>query len=232
LGLIELLAEPGSEENVKPHYALHCVVNYALVVGDEELRKDFCVAMASQLENKRLIPYNRAYLCQELQWAGGDEACPALGKLLVDEELTDAAALALVAIGGEQAASQLCAAATRAAGRCRLVVMDALADLADPHSIDILKEALDDDDPQVRLAAGAGLGKLGDASAIEPLLKAADCPPGWERIQQTKHCLVLGEKLAAAGKEGEAKKVYQHLRDTRQDPSEKYIRDAAEAALS
>ncbi|MDH3719626.1 MAG: hypothetical protein OES79_16010, partial [Planctomycetota bacterium] len=25
LGLIEMLGEPGSEENAKPHYALHCV---------------------------------------------------------------------------------------------------------------------------------------------------------------------------------------------------------------
>ncbi|MBN2473742.1 MAG: HEAT repeat domain-containing protein [Pirellulales bacterium] len=232
LGLIEMLGEPGTDEDVKPHYALHCVVNYALVAGDEKLRKDFCDAMASQLDNGDLIPCNRAYLCQELQWAGRDEACPALGKVLLNEDLTEPAALALAAIGGECAASPLRAAAPKAAGKCRLSVIDALAALADPRSAATFQEAMKDDDREVRLAAGSGLAKLGDASAINLLLKAADCEPGWERIQQTKHCLVLAEQLAAAGKKDLAEKIYSHLRETRTDPSEKYVRDLAEAALS
>ena len=39
-GLIEMLGEPGSEENVKPHYALHCVVNHSLIVDDEKPARD------------------------------------------------------------------------------------------------------------------------------------------------------------------------------------------------
>ena len=53
-------------------------------------------------------------------------------------------------------------------------------------------------------------------------------PDGWERIQATKHCLVLAEKLTAAGKKAEAAKIYDYLRDSRKDPHEKYIRDLAE----
>ena len=56
--------------------------------------------------------------------------------------------------------------------------------------------------------------------------------PGWERIQAGKHCLVLAEKLTASGKKVEAAKIYTHLRDTRTDPSEKYIREAAERGLA
>ena len=121
LGLIEMLGEPGSEEDVKPHYALHCVVNHALVVGDEKLRKDCCDAMASQLDSDKLI---RLQPGLPLPGAAVGRAetrpVPALGKLLLDEELTEPAAMALVAIGGERAASQLRAAVPQAKGKCRL----------------------------------------------------------------------------------------------------------------
>jgi len=232
LAIIAMLGEPGSAEDVKPHYALHCVVNHALVARDEKLRKDFCDAMAAQLQNRDLSAYNRAYLCQELQWAGRDEACAALGKVLLDEELVDAACTALAAIRGEPATAPLREAAAKATGKCRRNIIDALADLADPKSAEIFRSALGDGDREVRIAAGAGLAKLGDPSAAEALLKAADKEPGWERIQQTKHSLVLAEKLAAAGKKDAAAKLYGALRDSRTDPTEKYIRDQAEKALA
>ena len=103
---------------------------------------------------------------------------------------------------------------------------------AHDERLEILKEALDDPDREVRLAAGWGLARLGDAGSVDALLKAADVEPGWERIQATKHCLVLAEKLTAAGKKDVARRIYTHLRSTRMDPSEQYIRDAAEKALA
>ena len=232
LGLIEMLGEPGSVDNAKPHYALHCVVNYALITRDEKLRKDFCDAMGSQLQNKTLHHYNRAYLCEELQWAGGDEACLALGSVLLDEELTDAAATALAAIGGARAASELRQAATQAQGKVRLNLIDALAALAEPQSASTFQEALKDNDREVRIAAAIGLANLGQADAIEPVLEAADEAEGWERTQTTKACLVLAEKLAAAGNKTAAKQVYERLQKTRTSDSEKHIRDAARRGLA
>ena len=229
-GLVEMLGEPGSEENVKPHYALHCVANYVLIAKDEGARRQLCETLASKLDSD-LTTYNKAFLCQELQWAGRGEATPALGKLLLDEALVEPASMALVAIK-DGAADQFLAALPKARGKCRLSIIDGLAALADPKAAGVLKEALKDADREVRLAAGAGLAKLGAAGSVDLLIKAADCEPGWERIQQTKHCLVLAEKLAAAGKKAEAGKIYNHLRSTRKDASEKYIREAAEKALS
>lgn len=232
LGLIQMLGEPGSASDVKPHYALHCVVNYALVTQDEDLRREFGEAMASQLENENLQPYNRTYLCQELQWAGRDEACESLGKVLLNEDLTDAAATALAAIGGERAASQLRAAAAKADGKCRLNLIDALATLAEPKSADILKEALSDKDSEVRIAASAGLARLGQADSADVLLKAADAAQGWERTQITKACLVLAEQLAARGNKAAARQVYEKLQATRTSDSDRYIRDAAQRGLA
>jgi HEAT repeat protein len=234
-GLIEMLGAPGSDENVKPHYALRCVGNYALITKDENARRQFSETLAAHLDGKRsgsgLSDYNKAFLCQELQWAGRREAVPALGNLLPSEELVDPAAMALVAIR-EGATDELLRALPQAKGKCRLSIVDALAALAEPPAAAALKQALQDEDREVRLAAGAGLAKLGDASAVDLLIKAADVKPGWERIQATKHCLVLAERLTAAGKKELAAKIYAHLRDTRTDPSEKYVRDVAEKALA
>ena len=229
-GLIEMLGEPGSDEDVKPHYALHCVINHTLIVEDEKAQKEFCDVLAKELSGNH-SNYIKSFLCQELQWAGDRAAVPALGKLLMDEELCDPAAMALVAIQ-DGAADELRKAAGQAKGRCRLAVVDALAALADAQSATVFKDALDDDDREVRIAAGAGLSKLGDAGSVDLLTKAADVEPGWERIQAAKNCLVLAEKLAASGKKSDAQKIYKYLIDSRKDVTEKYIRDAAEEAMS
>lgn len=230
LGLIDMLGEPGSDRDVKPHYALHCLANRVLTFKDEKARKEFSETLAAQLESNR-SKYVRGYLCQELGWAGHGEACAPLGKLLTDEELVDRAAMALVAIK-DGAADALRAALPKAQGRCRLVILHSLAALADPQSTETFRQALKDSNREVRLAAGSGLAKIGDAGAAELLLKAADVEPGWERIQAGKHCLVLAEKLTASGKKAEATKIYARLRDTRTDPSEKYIRETAERGLA
>jgi len=229
-GLVQMLGEPGSEEDVKPHYALHCVLNHTLIVKDEKARKAFCEALAAELAGEH-SDYVKSFLCQTLQWAGRREAVDGLGKLLLNEALCDPAAMALAAIK-DGAADALRGAASKAKGRCQLAIIDALAALADPGSASVLKDALDDPDREVRIAAGAGLSKIGDAGAADLLIKAANAEPGWERIQATKNCMVLAENLAAAGKKDDAKKIYTYLRDTRKDASEQYVSEAAEKALA
>jgi len=229
-GLIEMLDEPGSAEDAKPHYALHGVLNHTLVIKDQRARKQFCNVLAEELSNE-YSDYIKSFLCQTLGWAGRRESVSALGRLLLNEALCDAAAMALAAIQ-EGAAEELRRALPQASGRARLVILHSLAALADPASAHAFGDALEDPDCEVRIAAGAGLASLGDPGAIDALLQAADRAEGWERIQATKHCLVLAEKLAAAGRRNEAARVYAHLRDTRNDPSERYVREAAERALA
>ncbi len=227
-GLIAMLGEPGSEENVKPHYALHCVVGHVLTSGDEQARRELCETLAAQLEDE-LSDDNKAFLCQELQWAGGPEVAAALGGLLLDEALVEPATMALTAIG-DGAAEQFRAAVPKARGKCRLNVIQGLGAVGDAQSVDALQKALSDPDREVRLAAGWGLARLGDAGSVDALLKAADAEPGWERIQAAKHCLVLAEKLKTAGRKDLAQRIARHLCDTRTEPDEKYLRDAATAA--
>jgi HEAT repeat protein len=230
LGLIEMLGEPGSEEDVKPHYALHCLANHVLVVKDDAGRKALCEAMASQLDSDR-PKHVQAYLCQELGWAGRAESVSALGKVLTDQELCAPASMALVAIR-DGAAAELRKAWPQATGATRRHIMDALADLADEESVAVFTEAMGDDDREVRIAAAAGLASLGRADAADALLAAADAADGWERIKATKNCLVLAEKLAAGGMAGDAKRIYERLQQSRTDDTEQHIREAARRGLS
>jgi len=228
--IIDLLDEPGSEEDVKPHYALHCVLNKALIDRDEAKRRELCLKLAENL-TRDLSDYNKAYLCQEIRWAGRQEAVPALGKLLLDENLVEPAAMALVAIG-DGAAEQFRAALPKVKGKCRLNVIDGLAALGDASSTAALTAALSDGDREVRLAAGAGLAKIASPESVDPLLEAAEAEPGWERIQASKHCLVLAENLLEAGHKAPAMKIYTYLRKTRTDPAEAYVRFVATMALT
>jgi len=231
LVLIDMLVEPGQGDDMKARYALHCV---ALHVCKPEIkstaRKEFGEILASKLGGDKKNVH--AFLCQELQWAGGREAAAALGKLLTDEVLCEPAAMALVAIK-DGAIEQFRAALPKAQGKCRLTVIQDLGWLKDEASAPALKAALADQDREIRLAAGWGLANMGDATAVDALLKASDKEKeGWERIQTMKHCFVLAEKLAESGKKAESAKIYKHLSSTRTDASEKYVKESAERALA
>ena len=229
LGLIEMLVEPGQGDDVKPHYALHCLAVYVSGLDDDEPRAELARALASQLGDERPKGVQK-YLIRQLQVAGGKEVVEALGRALLDDDLCEPAAQALVAIG-EGAAEQLRQALPKAKGKCRLTIIQNLGVLRDAGSVDALQEALGDEDLEIRLSAAWALANIGDAGSVDLLLKAADAD-GRQRIQAADFCLLLAENLVASGKRGEAVRIYTHLKDTRTDPSEHHVRDAAEQALA
>jgi len=198
LGLIDMLVEPLEGDDVQPvkaKYALHCLAVHVCKIDDENARSQFSLTLASQLGGNRSKGV-KAYLVQELQTAGGQEIVAALGKLLADPALCEPAAGALVAIG-DGAAAQLRSALARAAGKCRLTIIQNLGVVGDEASVAALRRAVGDTDAGIRLAAGWALANIGDAGAVDLLLKAARAAKGWERSQMTKACLLLAEKLQA-----------------------------------
>jgi|YelNatPaOPRAMG01_1025707.scaffolds.fasta_scaffold09413_5 HEAT repeat protein len=232
--LIELVRDPAdpSFNNYKPEYLLHCLSTYVARPGKETQRRLLIDALVAGLTEGNRPTAVRAMLLRELQWIGDDRAVAAVGKFLTDESLCAEAAAALLAIKPEGAAREFRRALPQATGRCRLVVVQSLAQAADPQAASILTEALSDSDREVRLAAAWGLARLGQASAVEALLKAADVEPSYERIKATQACLLLAERLAGNGNRQAATRIYRHLRDTRTDPTEQYVRQVAEKALA
>jgi thioredoxin-like negative regulator of GroEL len=229
IAIIGMLVTPGKGDDVKAHYALHCLALHVCKLDGDNERRRFARIVASQLGGNRPKAVQR-YLVRVLQVAGGREVVGVLGELLLDEELCEPAAQALTAIG-DGAAKQLRSALPNAKGKCRLTIIQNLGVVRDAKSVGDLKRAVGDEDHEVRIAAASALANIGDSGSLNVLLKAANAQ-GWERIQMTKACLLLAENLLASGKNNEAVRIYTHLRNTRTEPAERYVSEAAKKALT
>ena len=228
-GLIDMLGQPGVDEYVKPRYALHCVLNHTLIAKDDQARREFSALLATNLSGDLSVD-SKAYLCQELQWMGREEAVSSLGQLLLDERLVEAAAMALVAIK-TGAALVLRTALANARGKCRLNIIDALAALPEHGAVKEMTDALKDDDMEVRIAARAGLARTPDATTADSLIQSIGGTSGWERTQTAKSCLVSAESLADAGKTKEARQMYDRIAKSYSGESESHVREAAASGL-
>jgi len=231
--LMALIRDPADAEfkNYKPEYFLHGLAIYVSAPEREAQKKWFVETLAAHATNPKIEPHVRGFLVRELRVIGEKETVAALGKLLRDEQLCADAAAALVSIG-DNATEQFHAALPNAKGKCRVIIVQSLGVLRDAKSAGALRAALNDNDPDVRLAAAWGLARITDASSIEPMLKATGADSSWERTKAIQACLLLAENLAQAGKRNDAARIYSHIRATRTEAKEQYLRDAATKALS
>lgn len=229
LGLAALLVEAGTGGDGKVRYALHALAVEVCKRKDPKQRQMFAEALASTLSNDRPQEV-QAFVVRQLQVAGGKEVSPALGKLLLDESLSDYACQALLAIK-DGAAEQFRAALPKASGKQLLFIAQALGVLRDASSAAALRNLAGNNDRDVHQIAIWALANIGDPSSIDLILKAAD-KEGFERIKATQACLLMAENLLASGKKKDAARIYTHLQDTRTDPSERYIKEASARGLA
>ncbi len=227
--LVGMLKEVDDGEDYKVRYAIHGLALYLCRPEKKKDRERFVSALLSQLGGGRPKSV-QGFIVRELQVVGGKECAEPLGKLLGDDDLCDDAAAALLAIR-EGAAAQFRRALPAAKGRRRLVVVQALGVLRDVESAEALRKAAGEEDRETRLAAVWGLANMGDPGSAEILLKAAGAAPGWERIRGAQACLLLAERLVAAGKKADAEKICARLKKEMADPSEAYIREAADRVV-
>ena len=216
--LIGAIPDFDAAETFKPRYALHGIVLYVCRPEKEKERATVVEALVSQIpERSKAVA---GFLIRELQVVGGREVADALGKLLLDDELWEYAAQALQAIGVVEPFRR---ALPQAKGKHLLTIVRALGALRDRESIPALRAAAIEQDRDLRLTALWGLANIGDAGSVDLLIKAADAQETTERIKAASACLLLAEKLSKA----DALKIYNYLRDTRTESSERYLRDAA-----
>lgn len=232
--LARLVRAPGDPDfqNYRAGYLLHALAMHVGAPGKEAERHLITDAITSALSQKELTSAAKTLLIRELQSAGDAEAIKPLEKCLDDEVLCEPATQALLAIGGKSVGESLSSALRSARGQNRTCLVQALGALREADSVKLLLSLVSDPDLDTRLATGWALANIGLPNALEPLLQAAEKPAGWERIQATNACLLLAERLLESGKKAEARRIYAQLRDTRKDPSERHIREAAERALA
>ncbi len=229
-GLVELLLEPGKGEDGKARYAIHALAVRAGGLGDDD-RKRLAVSLAASLAGDRAKAV-KEFVVRELQVCGGAEVATALGKLLADEELCEPAAQALAAIGGGAAAAELRRAVGESKGKQRLTLVQNLGVLRDKESLEAVKSATTDDNADIRTVAVWALANIGEPGGVATCLAASEKAMGYERIQAAKSCLILAARLGTAGHKSEAKQVLDHVRKTRTDESEQYLRDIADRELA
>jgi HEAT repeat protein len=229
VAVVAMLKDVDDGSDYKARYFLHVLAQYLGRPGKEAARATFVGALASQLGGDR--PKGaQGYIARQLQVIGTRECAGALGKVLADPDLCEYAAQALLAIRAG-AAEEFRKSLPDLKGSPRLTVLQALGVLGDAASADAMKAALADADRDIRLAAGWGLARIGEAGAVDLVLKAADVDAGYERIKATSSALLLAEKLLAAGKKTDAAKIYKHLKSTRSDASEAYVKEVASEGL-
>lgn len=231
--LLGLVREPSDADykNYKAGYVLHALVIYVGRAGEEHQRRLLARTLASQLGSEKHSKAAKGYFIRELRVMGGKEAVSSLGQQLLDDELGADAAQALLTIR-DGVAPQFRAVLGKAKGRNRITIIQALGVLQDTTSAAALRKVLADEDRAVRRTAAWALANCGDASSADALIKSADSVAGWERTEATKVCLLLAERLATTGQQPQAARIYAHLRDTRKEPTERHVREAAERALT
>jgi HEAT repeat protein len=229
VGLVEMLAPAEKGGDGRARHAIHAMV-ICVGGGKDDDRRVVAEALASTLSPDRPAEVN-AFILSQIQLIGGKEVVPALGKLLAEEKLCEPAAAALLAIKSG-AAEQFRAALDSTKNRQATVIVHALGTLKDKASASSIRKVLGSDDRDARLTAARALANIGDADSAEALLKAADAANGYERSKLTQACFLLAERLAEAYEKKAASAIYASLHESRTDPSEQHIRDAAARGLA
>lgn len=222
-GLVELLSVKGGDSQAR--HAIHAMVMRVGGEKEKAARQSVARSLAASLEGDRPKPI-QSFVIAQLQLVGSEPEAAAVGKKLLDAELTETAAQALLAIG---AAEPFRAALPQATGKQRIVIVHGLGTLKDKSSADALKKLLDEED--VRLTAAWALANLPDAASADRLLKLADAAKGSDRNTATDACFLLAERLLAQGDKTAARGIYTRLHESRTEKSEKYVKDAAAKGL-
>jgi HEAT repeat protein len=225
-GLVGALVDPSQGTDTQVRHALHALATYVSGQKNDQPRRDVAQALASTLDGDR-SKEAKGFVIRQLQVCGGKEVVDALGKQLTDEDLCADAAAALLAIGasGEPFRKAIPQAKAR---KARLSLIQSLGTLRDNDAAAELRAAIKDDDGDIRQTSLWALANIAQPQDADLLIKAASAN-GYEGIQAKKSCLLLAERLFAAGHKDPAAKIYRHLGDDKQP---EYIRDTAQRGLA
>ncbi|MGB2819626.1 MAG: HEAT repeat domain-containing protein, partial [Phycisphaerae bacterium] len=153
----------------------------------------------------------RRFVCRQLWMAGSARSVPALAKLLVDEEFSDAARYALERMTDPAAGAALRGALGKTKGRALIGVVNSLGHRRDREAAGLLLPLLGDSDQAVAAAAAWSLGRIGGADAARALTNARAKAGGKARRVLDDACLLCADALVADGKGADAAAVYRRM---------------------
>jgi HEAT repeat protein len=177
--------------------------------GDDAARAKLEEQLAAVLAMK--VPHAATdYVCRKLMLIGSAACVPALAELLSNKDLSHLARYALERIPGSEASAALRKALGSVKTPLDIGMISSLSARGDSESVSKLGELVGGSDAAVAKAAADALGIIGSGDAAAALAKA-DAKDTEVKIAVTDAKLSCAENLVAAGKKGEALKLYKSL---------------------
>lgn len=150
----------------------------------------------------------KATACRDLARIGDQDCVPVLAGMLVDEKLSHMARYALEPIPDKSVDETLRTALDKLHGKLLSGVISSIGVRRDPVAVELLAKHLGSSDGGVVRTTAITLGRIGTAAAGKTLLEALKQAKGEPVAKICDGLLSCGANLAAEGKQGEAKGIY------------------------
>ena len=190
--------------------AMEVIVADAGKPGNEAKRAATSRALGEALKTQPPVTARQTEI-RMLALVGGDEAAPLLGSLLADKDVGEDARQALARIPGPAATQALIEGLSHAAPERQVGFINALARRGANAIVPTLIELSSDANPDVRRAALAALGQLGDPRGLPVALTAQNATDGADRAAAADAVLDFAEAHLVAGDKAGARRLYERV---------------------
>ncbi|MHC4250065.1 MAG: HEAT repeat domain-containing protein, partial [Planctomycetota bacterium] len=216
----------GDDTDRRARHALSGLAYYVTRKGAGRERSFYARTLAAELSGDKLTKQSKGFVVRQLRLAGGRESAEGLGSLLLDEELSEYAAQALLSIR-KGAAEQFRKALPNAKGATLLTVTQALGVLRDRECVEKLLPAATSADRDLRLATLWALGNIGDPRAEGVIVKALAAQNPYDKARATEAVFLLVDRLIEDGRKDDAARIARGLWEKTTGEEDCHIRCAA-----
>ncbi|WP_343673076.1 hypothetical protein [Chitinophaga sp.] len=195
-GGLTALAMMSQTGNIRVQYALTAYTGYITAALQDSARKTAVKAYCRALKKVTAIPA-KTFLINQLQLCGNDVAAATIAPSLVQEPLCDAAARALIQIGGPVAKPTLVYALSKAKGNCKIALINAIGELRYLSGLDAVTALANTRDLRQRRAALMAIANMGNESS-DSLLHAAAAKAGYvyDSSDATAAYILFAQRMA------------------------------------
>jgi HEAT repeat protein len=224
------VAPPGKGDDARARFAINGLAVHVTRPGADAERELFTRALLGSLartEDRHVV----AFLISQVQLVGKRESIRPLEKYLVDDELAEPAASALLTIGGPDATRALLKALDKAPRNARLTLVQSLGEVRSREAARKVLPFAESADERLRQAALFALANIGDPVAGPALAKERVATSYRERAQAPSLYLLYARRLAESGRTTEGLEAARAVLQSYRRPDESQHASAALALV-